>query len=113
MPLPEIPDSYFKLINTLWPIILSILGVLGYSSLRAKQETIEAGQVVGHQKIDAVHETQAANGAKIDAAATAAVEVKNTLAIKESKTDAKIEDLTKKVASLPTETANAVKDKMK
>jgi hypothetical protein len=113
MPLPEIPDSYFKLINTLWPIILSILGVLGYSSLRSKQETIEAGQVVGHQKIDAVHETQAANGAKIDSAAKNAEDVKNTLAIKESKTDAKIEDLTKQVAALPPAVANAVKDKMK
>lgn len=66
MPLPEIPDSWFKLINVLWPIVLSVLGVLGYSSLTSKQKVIENGQVVSHQKLDAVQDKQAENSAKID-----------------------------------------------
>ncbi len=113
MALPEIPESWSRFLLLIVQSVMLVLGVLGYSSLRSKQETLEAGQVVGHQKIDAVHETQAANGAKIDLAANAATEVKNTLAVKEAKTDAKIEDLTKQVAALPPAVANAVKDKMK
>lgn len=66
MPLPEIPDSWFKLINVLWPIVLSVLGVLGYSSLTSKQKVIENGQVISHQKLDSVQEKQAENAAKID-----------------------------------------------
>ncbi len=113
MPLPEIPDSWSKFLQLLVSSIILIAGVFGYSSLAHRTDELEAGQVIGHQKLDSVKETQAANGAKIDLAATAATEVKNTLAVKESKTDAKIEDLTKQVAALPTATADAVKGKMK
>ncbi len=60
-------------------------------------------------RVESVQAKQEANGAKIDLAATAATEVKNTLAVKESKTEAKIEDLTKQVAALPTAVAGEVK----
>ena len=82
-------------------IITPVLAALNLN----RTEHVVDGQVVTHQKQDE-------NAVKIDAAATTAAEVKNTLNAKESKTDAKLEDIKKQVSALPPAVANEVrKDK--
>lgn len=50
--LPDIPESWFKLINLLWMIALSILGALGYQKI----SQVETNQVVTHQKQDVTND---------------------------------------------------------
>ncbi len=97
-------------------ILLGYIGVQSYQNAGHAEKaitTVKESHAETATKLEAVHETQAANGAKIDLAASAATEVKNTLAVKEAKTDAKIEDLTKQVAALPPAVASEVQKKMK
>ena len=65
MALPEIPDSWSKFINTLLLAVITVLAALGYS----KSSQVESGQMLSHQKLDAVQAKQDINAAKIEATA--------------------------------------------
>lgn len=105
MPLPEIPESWSKFVNTILLAVIAVLAALGYS----KTNRIEDQQVVGHQKMDVIHEKQAENSAKIDAAKVAADSAKTTVATNTAVTDAKLDELKKTMTSLPPAVAQEVK----
>ncbi len=112
MPLPEIPESWFRLIQLIVMSGLTILGVLGYRAADKaldKATTVEAGQVVSHEKQDRMLAHQETNSAKIDAAKTAADTAKDVAVTSVAKTDAKLDALDKKVTSLPPVVAAEVK----
>ena len=96
--LPEIPDSWFKLIQLLMGSLVTILVLLGYQ----KVDKVETGQIVTHQKQDANAAKLEATETKVDKAAAVAVEVKKDLAMQNAtvaKTADKTEEVLKTVKS--------------
>ncbi len=86
-----------------WCLVIAAVGGLITSTIGA------VAGILTHGKADNIETHQAINSTKIDAAATNAVEVKQALTEKATKTDAKLEDLKKAVAAVPATTVGEIK----
>jgi len=87
--LPEIPDSWMKLVREIATIVLLIVNLIFSVWTKAKTSDVQTHQEVNTQKLDVA--AQAATEAKHEAVAA-----KQTTAANASKIDAKLDTLNQK-----------------